>query len=118
MASGSSPPTTAPRKRCRSEGDSDDASYTRCFKHLLSEHMEKYGIPGTEHLTLIDACRIVTANYGVGTAAYGKQWAFVCHADRVAAAMEELRIEALQRSSQNDGGTAPTSTVGAHAHEP
>jgi hypothetical protein len=116
MAEQESPPT-APRKRSRSEGDTDDASYVRCFKLLLSTHMEEYFIPGTEHLSLIDACRIVTKRYGGGTKAHGPQWALVCHADRVAAAMEELRIEAKQRANQNDGCTARATTIGAHAYD-
>ena len=99
-------PPTLPRKREREEDIFSDAAWISDFKLLLSDHLKEYSIPGTEHMSLLDACRIVTKRYGVDNhSPMYKQWALDHHAHRVAAAMEELRLEA-KKTSSNIAGAA------------
>ena len=82
-------------KRCR-DTDDEPFNYVSLFKKLLFVHLTEYSIPGTEHMTLIDACRAVHARRCVYRCPCYNQETFENHSYDVAVAMEELRVEAKQ----------------------
>ena len=93
MASGSSPPPTATKRSREAPREENDFDWVACYTRLIFDHMIHFNIPGTEHMSLIDAVRVCHANRGVYSCRCYVNCTYEQHVDHVEEAMKALRIE-------------------------